>query len=311
MKNKFTSLISLIIWSAVAIIASLVLLNYMNGSNFFRNLPDFTSDFQLTKTMDIVLYDKTINTPIEDITIDFHSGGVQIYPSQDNMIHVIERSSVKISEDKWATIKQNGPALNIAGRKFYGFYIFNLALWNTPGSILEVHLPQATYASLKMQLTAGANSVQDIDFSEIDIELTSGEMILQNSTISKLSLEMTSGQSDLSGLTIENASFESISGDLNFKGTISHELSSEMTSGQQQFDLANIAPTKMTISLTSGSAYINLPSNDGFTVDLEKTAGQFNADFEHMQTNDRYIYKQGTNRYQAEITSGELTIHCQ
>ncbi len=295
MKSKAPMVIVAVIWTIIGLAALTVLIRLVNGNLALPN-------FDLAREANVMLYDKTLSDNVDRLSIDWISGGVTVKPSEDGLIHIVERASEQMPERKWARITQDGANLTIRSQNKSIFIFF----WHTPLSTIEIRLPEATYESLRLTATSGSNRISQIGFAEFKAEITSGELVVQDSQIDSLDLEMTSGESDFSNISTQTARFESTSGDLTFVGSIAGKLSSEMTSGEQTFNLSQSAPKAINLSMTSGSAEINLPENPGFTLELEKTAGDFTADFQHTQDSDRYIYQNGENRYQAEITSGEL-----
>lgn len=295
MKNKSLIILGAVIWAIIGIFALTVLIRLVSGN---LALPTF----YLAREANITLYDKTISENIDHLSIDWVTGGVTIKPSEDGLTHVIERASEQLPENKWARIRLNDANLSIGSQNKSIFILF----WHTPLSTLEIRLPKDAYESLRLTATSGSNQISEVGFADFKAELTSGELYIHDSAIDTLALEMTSGESVMTNISTESASFESTSGDLSFSGKITGKLSSEMTSGEQTFDLIQLAPQTINLSMTSGSAAITLPDSPGFTLTLDKTAGDFTADFQHTQEGDRYIYGNGKNHYQAEITSGEL-----
>lgn len=303
MRNRFLLLVQALLWGLVALTAVYFLFTLANGQNPLGNF-----DVELNPEADVVLFEQTINDDIDNLRIEWVSGGVTILPSADDSIHIIERSTSKLAQSKWASIKQDNKSLTIVSRNKTGiFFLF----WHTPITHLEVRLPEDLYESMVLEGTSGSYHINDLDFTKLSVELTSGEFDLDRSDIQDFELSMQSGLSDLDNVNTQSATVYSTSGSFRFMGSITESLKAEMTSGEQVYRLSGQAPSTLDFEMTSGSASIDLPENPGFELGLEKTSGSFQADFEHTEFGDVYTYGDGSYRYTADMTSGSLRISVQ
>ena len=300
MKNRFSYTIKVLFWGVVALVGVYFLVVSARGGDPLGNL-----GLNLNSEPDLVLYEKTITADMDDITIQWDTGGVAILPGTDDNIQIIERSSKKLDASQWAEITQSGKNLKIVGGTKGNFYFF---FWHTPGSSLEVRLPEDLYDSLRLQATSGTYEVRDLDFASLSLELTSGKLNVDRSSVGDLKLSMQSGQSRLIGINAQTAAISSTSGSFQYEGSISRSLDAELTSGEQVYALEGQAPEELKLKMSSGSAAIELPANPGFRLSLGKTSGSFQADFLHTESGGTYIYGDGSNRYTANMTSGSLKI---
>lgn len=260
-------------WSAVGIIFTIIFL-----------MISFVEDFSFS-----IFYDdtdlKSINKVewnidnIDNINIDWIYGSLYVSSYEGDKIIIDERSS-KDNKDGLLNIKQDGNTLNLTQKKGGTFYFFNFG-FNRIATYIK--MPVKQYAILKAKIISGKFEATGIKADLIDLKLTSGKGEL-NGITSDLKVNMTSGHIDISGLF--------------------NKIDANATSGYIKIE-SDTAPDDLKVNLTSGSAVISLPENDGFIVGVSKTSGSFRSDFDLDEFN---IYKNGTRKYNVKMTSGMVKL---
>ena len=124
---------------------------------------------------------------------------------------------------------------------------------------------------------------------KVEINSTSGELKLtMEESPETLSTETVSGDMTFFLAGAEKIDLESINGNIN--------LSSSKT------------PDAISVDTVSGDVVFCLPENSDFTVNWDSASGSLNSDFAMKKDGDSYIFGAGTNKYDVDTTSGDLSI---
>ena len=115
--------IKITIYSIIALVAAYIFLMFFNGKQLPFNLPEKSEPT-------IVLQNIVLDDLITSLDLEWYAGGVEITKSTDNKIHIVEKSSVKIDEDKWVKPIVNGETLILHSRNKYNFVLFSI--WFDP-----------------------------------------------------------------------------------------------------------------------------------------------------------------------------------
>lgn len=227
-----------------------------------------------------VVRDDIISENIDSIDLEWPSGKVDILKSNDNNIRIIEKSTGKSTK---SNINVSNNKLSITYKLSSGLIIFN----TRNKSYLEIYLPEKEYNELAFDFTSGNYNISDLKTKKLDLEITSGKVDFKNVSTNILDIDATSGKIDFNGS--------------------SSDIKLDMTSGKVNVE-TSIMPKALDIEITSGSANVRLPENNGFEVELEKISGQFNSDFELSQSGNKHIYKNGESKFKVDVSSGKVNI---
>lgn len=299
--RNIASILKILFWGVVALIASLLFLSFYRGENPFVSFD--TQPGPLS-----ILHEETISDNITSIHLSWNVGGVTVIASKDDKIHLIERSYNKVSQNKWLSTTIVGETLRITSRNKNAFWFF---IWHSPETYLELQLPVKTYDDFRLNVTSGQNEVHDLSTKKFDINSTSGSLWIKNLNTEKLDFSMTSGQTTIEASKTHDLSGVMTSGSLKYEGMVDQSIHLTMTSGQFNTTLTEIAPQSINFQMTSGLAQINLKAPADFTLALSKTSGSFAANFQHTQDGNKYTYKNGKDDYRFGMTSGSLSFSIQ
>lgn len=299
--NKSSAKIKIIIWSVVL---GLVVFLFI-CINIFKGLTHFYPTGNSWKEGESIVKKEKITEDIKDVTIDWIIGDVTIHKTDKKEIEIIQRTSESIAKDRLFSIKVSDNALYIQDRnknRFFSF--FN---WPRPSS-LDVYLPEKVYDSFSFSGASTDFYSDPIEGKQLTIDSTSGDVEI-NGTFKESLLSITSGHLKSKNLVSDLLTVEMTSGDVDLEGSFK-DINLDITSGVLEI-LSTTMLNKLNSESTSGNIKVSIPENEGFTVDLDKTSGNFSSDFPTTQNGDQYIYKNGAVKFDVNITSGnfELELH--
>lgn len=282
----------------IAVIATLVFFALFNGQPLPFNI---TEDKEPT----VLLQDVTIEDNINNIDLEWYSGGVVVSKSYDDKIHFKEKSTEKLNSNKWASTEVIGDTLYLKSNNKYNFVLF---FYHTPATYLELRLPEKQYESFKLLMTSGNTTISEFDISDVDITLTSGNLFLFNIQSTRMTIDMTSGNSNFQNTLMQTFDLTMTSGNTDFDGIISEECRVDMTSGNLNL-ITSLTPRVMNLSMTSGDADITLNKTDGFVLKLDKTSGNVDLDPEIVKVSEtEYTYFHKDYNINVEMTSGSFDL---
>lgn len=228
---------------------------------------------------------------IRKIDISWRSGGVNIYTAeQSTQISVKEESTAPLAESEKMVCAIDGDTLRIRflGDAYRGSY--------DGEKHLDVGLPRELvsaghFEEIKVETTDAyayvSADAQKIELStlrgdarvmcancpEVEIETTSGNAGVVDGTWGKIELSTVSGAIELAG-DAESAEIETASGKVDIAGALG-ALDFESVSGN--LILATERALRLDAETESGSIYLTLPAQDGFTLDYETKSGAFRS----------------------------------
>lgn len=291
--------IKIVIFTLIAVIATFVYLSLFNG----QKLPFIFSE---QKEPNILLQDVTIEENIDNVNLEWYSGGVVISKSYDDKIHFKEKSTEKLNSNKWASTEVVGDTLNLKSNNKYNFVLF---FFQSPASYLELRLPDKQYESLKLLMTSGNTTVSEFNISDIDITITSGNLFLFTIASDQIKINMTSGNANFQNTQTQNLDLTMTSGNTDFEGIIVKECRINMTSGNLNLTSIDFSPQNLTLDMTSGDADITLSKDDGFVLNLDKTSGNVDLDNEIIEISEsKYTYSDEENSINVDMTSGSFDL---
>ena len=228
---------------------------------------------------------------IRKIDISWRSGGVNIYAAEQSaQISVKEESAAPLAESEKMVCTIDGDTLRIRflGDAYRGSY--------DGEKYLDVGLPAELvnaghFEKIEVETTDAyayvSADAQKIDFSTlsgdarvrcascpaVEIETVSGSVGVVDGTWARVDISTLSGAIELAG-EAENAEIETASGKVDIAGALG-ALDFESVSGN--LILATERALRLAAETESGSIYLTLPAQDGFTLDYETKSGAFRS----------------------------------
>lgn len=191
---------------------------------------------------------------IRKIDISWRSGSVNIYTAEQSaQISVKEESAAPLAESEKMVCAIDGDTLRIRflGDAYRGSY--------DGEKHLDVGLPRELvsaghFEEIKVE-TTDAYAYVSADAQKIELSTLSGDARVMCANCPEVEIETTSGKVDIAG-ALGALDFESVSGNL---------------------ILATERALRLDAETESGSIYLTLPAQDGFTLDYETKSGAFRS----------------------------------
>lgn len=228
---------------------------------------------------------------IRKIDISWRSGGVSVQAvGQTSQITVQEDATAELAEDEKLVCAVDGDTLRIRfmsdanrdgfeGEKFLTVSLPWELVKNAHFEEIDIETTSAyAYVSADAQkielstLSVDAR-VMGASCPEVEIETTSGNAGVVDGTWAKVDISTVSGAIELAG-EAENAEIETASGKVDIAGALG-ALDFESVSGN--LILATERALRLDAETESGSIYLTLPAQDGFTLNYETKSGAFRS----------------------------------
>jgi DUF4097 and DUF4098 domain-containing protein YvlB len=279
--------VSIVLWSIV-LIASIFVFVKCAAKNGIKG-KSFEFNFSLLSGRNgpyVVAKDITIDSKIKAIEIDWISGDLSFFKSQDEKIRIIQMAGENFPKNKLFTYTVTKEKLKLTDERKNTVQI---GIFSNNPSNLQVFLPERLWESLEF------NTVS----SNISFENLNSEIIYLNTI---------SGTIEASGESPE-LSIKTISGNVLMKGSF-NELDINTISGRVKAT-TSIPLTSIKSNSISGDVTVVMADNDGFTLDFTKVSGRLEADFPLSIKGNKHIYKNGDAKYSVNTVSGAFAIQTQ
>ncbi len=287
MKNN--AIIRIILWSLVIVILLGLMLSFMGGVSFFRNIrtSNMESEAGEVTPVEVLPSGDSLRIPAEQITdieIEWAAGSILIQPAD---VEEIEISETEVSDEKYAMRwKHTGNKLTIQFCE--ETFVNSFGINNFPTKDLTIFVPQDwSCDSLEIDAASATLEVNDLTIREVEIDTASGTCNFDNCDVNKLDLDTASG-------------------DVRFVGSLDI-LDCDAASASVYAVLDNV-PTRMDMDSMSGDLDITLPETAGFTVTMDTMSSDFTSDFETTIKNGNYTHGDGSCRINVDAMSGDVTI---
>ena len=229
---------------------------------------------------------------VRKIEVDWLGGSVNIYTAEQSaQISVKEESTAPLAESEKMVCAIDGDTLRIhfLGDAYRGSY--------DGEKHLDVGLPRELVSAghfeeikvettdaytivgadvagrIKLSTVGGDARVMGATCPTVEIETVNGSVGVVDGTWGKVELSTVSGAIELAG-EVENAVIETTSGKVDIAGALG-TLDVESVSGN--LILATERALRLDAETVSGSIYLTLPAQDGFTLDYETEKGSFDS----------------------------------
>jgi predicted membrane protein len=274
---KTNVIIRIVLFSLAIVILSGILAAGLLAGQLSFSIPSFTKDSEKTVSDS----GSVSASEVQNLDIDWVAGSVIIQPGDVDTITFTEKSTPGTDKMVW---KQTGNTLFIEHSKTKVYIGFSI----DQSKDLLITVPR-DWVCGKMSIdTASANiQVSDLQIQNADFDSASGTCTLTN-------------------CNVDNISVDTASGDVDFIGTFNTiELSA--ASAKCTMVLSNV-PRLIEVDTMSGDLDITLPSDCGFTVDMDGMSGDFTSDFPTSTTNGNHVFGNGSCRIIVDAMSSDLTI---
>ena len=228
---------------------------------------------------------------IRKIDISWLSGGVSVQAvGQTSQITVQEDATAELAEDEKLVCTVDGDTLRIRfmsdanrdgfeGEKFLTVSLPWELVKNAHFEEIDIETTSAyAYVSadaqkIKLSTVSGDARVMGASSPAVEIETVSGNAGVVDGTWAKVDISTVSGAIELAG-DAESAEIETTSGKVDIAGALG-ELDVESVSGDLVLFLDRTL--RLDAETVSGSIYLTLPAQDGFTLDYETEKGSFDS----------------------------------
>lgn len=249
----------------------------------------------------------TLTGAVEDVDISWISGDVNVsYHAKDSVIFS-EESGQTLNEDNTLYYWLDNGTLYIKFAKSGNWDFSNL------NKELNVWLPQELALSeLEVNVISADVVIDEIVAKEAEIASVSGGIEFREARFSeRVKVDTVSG-----GVTaalvgeVQEMDVDSVSGKMEISAEKIRSFDADSTSGRVNL-LVSSAPASMDIDTISGSVEVTLPSDTGFTAELDTISGIFHSEIATRNEGDKYIAGDGSNFYKFDTTSGNVSIKTQ
>lgn len=229
---------------------------------------------------------------IRKIDISWRSGSVNIYAAEQSaQISVKEGSTAPLAESEKMVCAIDGDTLRIhfLGDAYRGSYdgekyldVGLPAQLVSAGHFEEIKVETTdaytivgadVSGRIKLSTVGGDARVMGATCPTVEIETVNGSVGVVDGTWGKIELSTVSGAIELAG-EAENAEIETASGKVDIAGALG-TLDVESVSGDLVLSLDRAL--RLDAETVSGSIYLTLPAQDGFTLDYEIEKGSFDS----------------------------------
>lgn len=246
---------------------------------------------------------------IRKLDISWLSGGVSVQAvGQTSQITVQEDATTALTEEEKLVCAVDGDTLRIRfmsdarrdsfeGEKFLTVSLPWELVKNAHFEEIDIETTSAyAYVSadaqkIELSTLSGDARVMCANCPEVEIETVNGSVGVVDGTWARVDISTLSGAIELAG-EVENAEIETASGKVDIAGALG-ALDFESVSGN--LILATERALRLDAETESGSIYLTLPAQDGFTLNYETKSGAFRSAL--------------TEREGALITCGDRETH--
>lgn len=284
----------------------------------------------------ITVKQETVTQPIAKIETYWIDGSLEIFPTEDEAVRIIQKGKEGIDEGKLFEIVLDGDSLKIKDRRG-GFF---LSLLRTP-SDLQICLPQRQYEAVTLKTVSADIQTIPLDAKRLDISTTSGN-IKTAATATTSAIRSVSGDIQAQNFMADNCDISTTSGNVAVEGNsqkltahsvsgdikldvITQKLTVRSTSGRVtasgsmesveagtvsgEIEIASAKlPSNLSASSTSGNIALAFPEGEGFSVHFSTTSGTFGSELPMTENQKVHQYGEGGARYEGKTVSGNMNI---
>lgn len=302
MNNKLMK-VNIILWAVVLVVAlgAFSVLTFADGSSWLGNSFSFEGG---NRTTFVTVKEETFSKDIDNFSLNWISGEVQVLIGDDASIKVVQTASPDLPERLFFRSKTTSDRLTIDdGRQHQNFNFLGGKQYATD---ITVYLPEKQYRALAIETVSADTLLETFSAKSLTFSSVSGNMDFSGS-FEKIDLDTVSGKITGSDLTAEELESNTVSGDIRCEGSFG-SFEGDTTSGNLTM-VSSICPKEITLSTISGNCNLSIPENDGFTLSFDKVSGDFKSDFAYqIQSKDNFVYKDGSADFSVDTVSGDCTL---
>lgn len=315
---KISKIIGIVCWSLVAVFLTSILITALVGRNVPFKIFSFNVPNNISFNSENMSETSSYTFPIDDIdsiSVDWSSGKIEIIPSEDKEIKVIEYADRELEQDKKMLCKVNGSTLVVDYDSRNGFFsIFNFDLFS---KYVKIHVPKALLNEMKnIDIDSASADVYANDFSaeKLKASTASGNITLGSASAQILEFDTASGDISINDFTCKDRiSANSASGNITISKFSVQNSTLETVSGEINLNDFN-CEEKISVNSTSGG--IKLLNTSANTFDAGSVSGdiEFNgkvkiAELESVSGNQRVTSSVCPEKVQGESVSGDIRIN--
>lgn len=301
--------IMIVVWSVIAVgLAGLLIYGISTGQgvqNIF-SIGGFNMSPSKVQKEESVSIDG-----INKISLDFSSSDIEIIPTDEADLKVIQKADNKLKENDKFVITKNENTIEVKKNRWnIGFNIFNFSF----GEKIEVYIPKSYNKDLDAKLSSGNMIMNsDITLNNINYKQSSGNFQgRSNITANQITLKSSSGNINIDGLFVKSYDISQTSGNTEIK-SLSGSGEIQGVSGNIKVNYKDISDYT-DVKITSGNVKITLPKEMSFNFEGHSTSGNINSDFDMNYKDKRGssgVAKVGDGPYKkisANTVSGNISI---
>lgn len=302
MKNKNSSILKIVLWSAVALILINVMMIGIGFGSFTFGVNKYPNASKYTAGEGEIDSDS-----ISEIEINWIEGNVSIEIYDGDTVRFYEESRRELDEkDMLHYYNENGrliiqyekPRTNIFS---FGRYKYDKQL------TVQVPEEMTNLKTLRLDLVSSDSDVTGINVKYLDIENISGNVSLKDIEVSELDIETVSGSIDSDNTIVKKyADVETTSGNAKLSGSV-NRINFESISGDLDL-LSDICPEEIDTDTISGDINITIPTNEGFTYSYDGLSGDINCEFDITKNDDEAVHGNGKSEFSFDSVSGDVNI---
>lgn len=228
--------------------------------------------------------DREITERIENIDIDYMAGNVTVKGDKTTNVTVKETSKTEIEDKLKVHTWVEGNTLHVkycaAGK---GLGIKDLE------KSLEITVPaDVKFADLSIDDSAGDISV-DCSADNYDIDASAGNItVIQHGESDEISIDDSAGGVDVTAETVKKLDIDLSAGNLKLS--------------------ADKAPESSEIDVSSGNIELYMPEKIDLTLGADISSGDFNSDIPFTVNGDDYLFGNGKNKMDIDVSAGDVNI---
>ncbi|MBS5725834.1 MAG: DUF4097 family beta strand repeat protein [Clostridiales bacterium] len=244
---RFKHTLTIVIWSLVLVLAIGLAVLFSSGFHWTRNPFSWPSKEEMA-----VVKELTISEAVTDLRVQWLSGSVTVYPSEDEAIHIIQKAIPEIADKDLFSVRQEGERLQVQdNRSRFGISFFAFLPESAP-SYLELYLPPQQYQRMECQSASS-------DFILSGYALNANTLLLSSASgdffftgrFETVEANTTSGDICAAEISSQTLSCSSTSGEVNIQHAKAKELKASTVSGDILLEQAT-GKTSVNLSTTSG-----------------------------------------------------------
>ena len=319
-KFNFKPSISLFVTiGAVVIFALMCISAYNVGKESDYGLNEFA---ERTYQYGEIQSEKIIESLVQDVTVNWHRGEVQIVKRAGTSTRIYEKASQKLSEDSHMNVTLEGTEVTInwneegAGlnKELGKCLVIELPIDNTLYSLTinagnsNVYLDGCDSYDLSANTGYGSIQFKKIESEEVYLKTINGDVIGETCDFESLKVRSTDGQIMLNKFNVYDLDLFTGTGEINFKGDFASlkakSYSGNITAG------TTYKPKDINVSTTSGNIVLDLPANISFKGEYTTVSGEFVTDFTFKDKGENILaISSEENELNLATSSGNITLN--